>query len=150
VLALRVGGGFTLGRPAFRLSFAVGGFPDANLLDLVRTNVAVLRGYPDNAFTGRSFAQANLEYRVPLLTPQRGFRSLPVFIRHLHGTVFLDAAHAWSGAFRLRDAKTGAGVALGADTYLAHRLPLTVSVALARGFAAEGETRVYLRLGLAF
>jgi len=40
--------------------------------------------------------------------------------------------------------------ALGADLTLGHALPLTLSVGLARGFAARGETRAYFRAGLAF
>ena len=59
----------TLGEPGFTRSFAVGGYPDSSLFDLVRTNVALLRGYPDDAFAGRSFAQANVEYRFPLGEP---------------------------------------------------------------------------------
>ena len=149
-LALRAGGGFTTGQPGFSPSFAVGGFPDANVFDLVRTNLAVLRGYPDNAFTGRRFAQANAEYHIPLAGLQRGFRSLPVFVRHLHGTLFFDAAHAWSDQFRRADVKTAAGAGLGVDTYLSHRLPLTGVVFVARGFDRLGETKVYLRIGLAF
>jgi len=150
VLALRAGGGATVGSPGFVRSFAVGGFPDANLFDLVRTNVAVLRGYPDNAFTGRRFAVANAEYRFPLATPQRGVRSLPFFIRHVSGSVFADAAHAWNEGFELRDVKTSAGAALGLDWYLGHRVPLTTTVGVARGFADGGETRFYFRAGLAF
>lgn len=150
VLALQMAGGTTMGRPTFDRSYAVGGFPDADLFDLVRTNIAVLRGYSDNAFTGRSFASANLEYRFPLAFPERGWRWLPVFIRHLHGSVFLDAAHAWSGDFRPRDLKTSAGAALGADFVLAYGLRLTGTGGLARGFAERGETKAYFRLGLAF
>ncbi|MFI5006509.1 MAG: BamA/TamA family outer membrane protein [Solirubrobacterales bacterium] len=149
-LALRGGGGLTTGEPGFQRSFAVGGFPDSNLFDLVRTNLAILRGYPNNAFSGRSFAQANAEYRVPLSALQRGWRSLPVFIRHFHGTLFFDAANAWNGSFQMKDVKTGAGVGLGVDTYLSHRLPLTGMVWVARGFHELGDTRVYWRLGLAF
>jgi outer membrane translocation and assembly module TamA len=150
VLALRAGGGFTVGQPGFRRSFAVGGFPDTDLFDLVKTNVAVLRGYPDNAYSGRNFLGGNLEYRVPLAVLERGERSLPLFIRHLHATAFFDAAHAWSTTLRLRDVKAGAGVSLGADTFVGHRLPLTGVVSLAHGLTAGGVTRAYLRLGLAF
>jgi hypothetical protein len=46
--------------------------------------------------------------------------------------------------------KTAAGVALGVDTYLSHRLPLRGMVWVARGFDELGDTRVYWRLGLAF
>jgi outer membrane protein assembly factor BamA len=110
----------------------------------------VLRGYPDDAFLGRRFLDANVEYRFPLAHPQRGYRLLPVFVRHLHATLFADAGNAWSGAFRASDLKTSAGAALGADVVVGHALPLTFTAGLARGFAAQGETRAYFRAGLAF
>jgi Tol biopolymer transport system component len=150
VLALRAQGGTTLGEPDFEGSFAVGGYPDSGLFDLIRTNVAVLRGYPDDAFTGRRFLAANAEYRFPLISPQRGWRTLPVFLRHLRGTVFVDAAHAWSGGYRLEDLKAAAGISLGVDTALGYALPVTAEVTLAHGFSELGETRLYLRMGLAF
>jgi hypothetical protein len=150
VLALRAGGGTTWGEPRFERSFAVGGYPDASLFDIVRTNEAVLRGYPDNAFTGRRYAALNAEYRFPLLSPQRGYRSLPLFLRHLRGSVFFDAAGAWSGGFESDDLKTAAGASLGLDTAIGFALPLRAEVSVARGFDEEGDTRVYLRFGLAF
>ena len=149
-LALRLGGGTTVGQEAFRDSYAVGGFPDGSLLDIVGTNAAVLRGYEDDAFRGRRFATANAEYRFPLGHPQRGWRSFPVFLRHLHASVSYDAAAAWSGDFERDDLKTGAGIALGADLLLGHRLPVTVTAGLAHGFDTGGETRGYFRAGLSF
>jgi WD40 repeat protein len=150
VLALKLGGGTTWGEPGFSASYAVGGYPDASLFDIVRTNNAVLRGYPQNAFTGRRFATVNVEYRFPLFDPQRGWRSLPVFLRHFHGTAFVDAANAWSGAFHADDVKTAVGASIGVDTAIGYALPLTAEVSVAHGFDVRGETKVYLRLGLAF
>jgi Tol biopolymer transport system component len=150
VLAVRAQGGFTRGAPDFHRSFAVGGYPDASLFDIVRTNPAVLRGYPDNAFSGRAFVAANAEYRFPLASPQRGWRSLPLFLRHLRGTLFFDAAHSWTGEFRFADVRTSAGVSLGLDSAVAFAVPLTAEVTLARGFNLRGETKAYFRLGLAF
>ena len=150
-LALGAGGGLTHGgglRAA--RSFAVGGFPDGGLLDVLGTNHAVLRGYRDRQFRGSRFAHANVEYRVPLGHPQRGLGTAPVFVRHLHAAVFADAGHAWSDRFRWKDVKTAAGVALGADLVVAHGLPLTGTVGFAQGFAREGESRFYIRAGLAF
>jgi Tol biopolymer transport system component len=149
-LALRLGGGATFGQAAFQRSFAVGGFPEGGLFDVVRTNHSVLRGYVDDAFTGRRFVHGNVEYRIPLGHPQRGYRSFPVFLRHLHTAAFLDAAHAWSSGFRLADVKTGVGVALGADVNLGHGLPVTGTVGIARGLSDRGETRGYFRVGLSF
>ena len=150
VFAARTQGGFTLGEEGFQRTFAVGGFPDNNLFDVQRTNLAVLRGYPDDAFTGRNFFATNLEARFPLAFLQRGFRSLPLFVRRFHGTVFVDAAGAWTGPLRDDVVKTAVGVSLGADTYLGHRLPLTGMLGVARGLNDLGETSVYFRLGLAF
>jgi hypothetical protein len=149
-LALHFAAGVTVGRPDFERSFTVGGFPDGALFDVVGTNPAVLRGYPDDAFVGRRFVDANVEYRFPLGHPQRGYRLLPMFVRHLHGAVFADVGHAWSGTFAWGDLKPAAGAALGSDLVIGHALPLTFTVGLARGFAEMGETRAYFRAGLAF
>ncbi len=150
VLALHAAGGTTYGEETFERSYAVGGYPDANLLDIVRTNNAVLRGYPDNAFTGRRYAAFNAEYRFPLFSPQRGWRSFPLFLRHFRGTVFFDAAHAWTGEFRAEDVKTAAGASLGLESAIGFALPLSAELSVARGFDDQGDTKVYFRFGLAF
>jgi Tol biopolymer transport system component len=156
VLALMAAGGTTFGRPSFEQSFEVGGFPDGSLLDVVRTNNAVLRGYRDGAFSGRRFVSGSVEYRIPLWHPQRGVISLPFFVRSFHAAVFADAGHAWSGTFRWDDLKTSAGGALGADLVIGQALPVTVTAGVARGLTrssdprTDGDTRFYFRTGLAF
>ncbi|HWX24301.1 MAG TPA: BamA/TamA family outer membrane protein, partial [Vicinamibacteria bacterium] len=150
VLAVRLGGGATFGSPRFVQSFAVGGFPEGSLSDVIDTNFTVLRGYPDDAFFGRSFVHGNLEYRFPLLFPEHGFRSLPFFLRHLHGAVFADAASVWVGPFKASDVRTAVGAAVGFDMSLSQAFPLTATFGVARGLQTLGETRVYARLGLSF
>jgi len=150
VFAVRAGGGTTYGEAQFERSFAVGGYPDGSLFDIVRTNNAVLRGYPDNAFTGRRYAVFNAEYRFPLFDPQRGWRSFPLFLRHFSGSVFFDAANAWSGEFQAGDVKTAAGASIALDSGIGFALPLTAQVTLAHGFDEQGDTKVYFRFGLAF
>jgi hypothetical protein len=150
VLALRGGGGTTFGAETFERSFAVGGYPDGSIFDIVRTNNAVLRGYPENAFTGRRYAVFNAEYRFPLLDPQRGWRSFPLFLRHFSASVFFDAANAWTEEFRAADVKTAAGGSIALDSAIGFALPLTAEVTLAHGFDEQGDTKVYFRFGLAF
>ena len=75
VLALMAAGGTTFGRPSFEQSFEVGGFPDGSLLDVVRTNNAVLRGHGDGAFSGRRFVSGSVEYRISHAT--RPLRTVP-------------------------------------------------------------------------
>ena len=149
-LALRVGAGTTFGEPSFVRSFAVGGFPDGTLFDVVQTNHSVLRGYAQDAFRGRRFAHVNAEYRVPIGHPQRGYRTLPVFLRHLHAAVFADAAQAWSGSLHLDEVKVGAGAALGMDLGAGPGLAFTLTAGLAHGFSDSRSVRTYFRTGLAF
>jgi hypothetical protein len=150
VLALRAGGGTTYGEKRFERSFAVGGYPDGSLFDIVRTNNAVLRGYPENAFTGRRYAVVNAEYRFPLFDPQRGWSSFPLFLRHFSASVFFDAANAWSGDFKAGEVKRAAGGSIALDSAIGYALPLTAEVTLAHGFDEQGDTKVYFRFGLAF
>jgi outer membrane protein assembly factor BamA len=149
-LALRLGAGTTFGERSFERSFAVGGFPDGTLFDVVQTNHSVLRGYAQDAFRGRRFAHANAEYRLPLGHPQRGFRTLPLFLRHLHAAVFADAAHAWSGALDLGEARVGAGAAVGMDLAVGPGLAFTLTAGVAHGFSDTRSARPYFRTGLAF
>ena len=58
--------------------------------------------------------------------------------------------HAWTGAFEAGDVKTAAGASLGLDSALGFALPLRAELALAHGFQDQGDTRVYLKFGLAF
>jgi outer membrane protein assembly factor BamA len=149
-LALRVGAGTTFGQPSFERSYAVGGFPDGSLFDVVQTNHSVLRGYEQDAFRGRRFAHANAEYRIPLGHPQRGWRTLPFFLRHVHAAVFADAANAWSGSFQLDRVKVGAGAALGVDFSAGPSLAFTLTAGLAHGFSDSESVRTYFRTGLSF
>jgi len=149
-LALRVGAGTTFGRPSFQRSFAVGGFPDGSLLDIVQTNQSVLRGYAQDAFRGRHFAHANAEYRLPLLHPQRGWSTVPVFVRHVHAAVFADAANAWTGELDLGEVKVGVGAAVGADMNVFHAVALTFTAGVAHGFSDGEGARSYFRSGLSF
>ncbi len=150
MLALRAGGGTAFGRRFASIAYSVGGFPDGDLFDLALTNPAVLRGYPEGVAAGRHAAWANAELRLPLAHPQGGWRTAPLFLRHLHGSLFADAAHAWNATLRLGDVRASAGAALGADTVVGHGLPLTGLVGVAHGFGRQGETRGFFRLGLAF
>jgi Tol biopolymer transport system component len=149
-LALRLGGGTTFGEPDFRGSYAVGGFPEGSLLDVVQTNHSVLRGYAQDAFRGRNFAHANAEYRFPLAHPQRGYKTVPVFLRHLHAAVFADAAAAWSGTLDGDDVKVGVGAAVGADLNVFYGLGITFTAGLAHGFSDVESVRTYFRSGLSF
>jgi hypothetical protein len=114
--------------------------------------IGLLRGVSDDDVTGRHAAVVNVDYRVPLKRIDRGWGSIPVFARVVHGAVFVDVAHAWDSrlnSFRASDATVSVGGEVSLDAVIGFRLPVTLTAGSAwvsqdRGFVTFG------RIGRAF
>ena len=155
VIVSRVGGGATFGARAPSSAFAVGGLSSPAFLDPAGDEPAVLRGYktPDGSEVsryGRRLAFANVDWRIPLGHPQRGFRALPFFLRHLHLTASVDAAVIGARTLNLDRARVGASIGIGADLFLAHRIPVTLQGGLGRGLTRDGVTTPWFSIGFPF
>ncbi|HXW04901.1 MAG TPA: hypothetical protein VD833_06705 [Vicinamibacterales bacterium] len=114
--------------------------------------VGLLRGVDEDDVTGSHAAVLNLDYRLPLARIDRGAGTWPIFVRALHGALFADVGHAWSGRFVLDDVRFSTGAELSVDAVVGFVLPLTLTTGVAwrettagdRGLAAFG------RIGRAF
>ena len=104
------------GRPSCA-SFEVGGFPDGSLLDVVRTNHAVLRGYRGRSLhAAAGSCRGSLEYRLPLgPSAARASRSLPAVRPPSPRGRVRGRGERVERRLHLGDLKTAAGAALGAD-----------------------------------
>ena len=82
-------------------NYFVGGYnlEGVTILDTLTTGVFngafVLRGYPPGAYAGRQYVLQSFEYRLPILKPDRGLFTLPIYLQRIDGNVFLD----YGGAF---------------------------------------------------
>ena len=155
VVAMRFGGGASIGDPTVGRTFLLGGPSAANgVNDLGAGAFALLRGFAENTFAGSHVALANVEYRWPIARPQRGYGTWPLFLHTIHGAVFADAGHAWTRSFQRRAIKSSAGAQLSADLIAGFFAPFTVSVGAAwgRDGSASVSDRVtaYFRVGKAF
>jgi len=157
VLAFHLGGGVGTTDRGERALFSLGGFPDfnpASLLDLLRGGGVgggiALRGYKPDARVGSQFEMANVEYRFPVLQPQRGLSTFPLFVQQLWASVFADAGHAAFGRFDWENVAVGAGAEVFADLVVGFVVPLTVRAGYAHGFMDGGEDQFYALLGNAF
>lgn len=109
VLALRAAGGVSAGDQlrygAFRLGGNYGESGYYNLPDEWKS----LRGYGVATVSGNGYYLGSAEYRMPLRRLDWGPGTLPLFLRTLHGAVFLDVGDAFdevtelSSATALRD-----------------------------------------------
>jgi len=177
VLALHGSLGGSSGRLAGREPFGLGGVSTADLLGLVQglagggfpVQADQLRGYPAGAFSGPTLVSTSAELRFPLFSTLRGYSTWPLFLRRLHGAVFVDAgavfgARDGSMGRRLGSAdllRFGAGGELRLEVVLGYYLRTDLRLGVARGLgpllAASprpadplATTQVYLGLGESF
>jgi hypothetical protein len=100
-LAIRVAGGVAGGDYPRSGYYFVGGYDleTYSVIDTVTTGVYdaafVLRGYAPRSVGGRAYVLQNLEYRFPIVKPDRGLSTLPLYLRRIDGNVFVD----YGGAF---------------------------------------------------
>jgi len=177
VLALHGSLGGSSGQLAGRQPFSLGGVATADLLGLVQglagggfpSQADQLRGYPTGAFSGPTLVSTSAELRFPLFSTLRGYSTWPLFLRRLHGALFVDAGAVFGardGAMgrRLGSAdllRFGAGGELRLEVVLAYYLRTDLRLGVARGLgpllAASprpadplATTQVYLGLGESF
>jgi hypothetical protein len=124
--------------------YYVGGMVDVPVSDTIQKSVFqggfVLRGYPAGAYAGRQYHQGTLEYRFPILYPERGVSTLPIFLGRVSGAAFVD----YGGAFDDLDVEkwrqqfhTGLGGELLIDATVGYFLPLTARLGFAKGLSQE-------------
>ena len=151
VLALRLGGGVSIGNLSRRGVYRVGGFPEQDVLRTLfgmdRPGGVYLRGYAPGVVYGNQFHLFNLEYRMPLLNIEKGFGSLPVYFTHVHAAAFVDVGDAFFGALEPEKLKVGVGAELIIEMILGYALPTTFRVGYARGLMEEGGNEFHFRIG---
>ena len=153
VIAARLSGATAWGDDRVRREFTdAGDGPQPGAIDFDADAIGLVRGFDDDR-RGAHAAVANLDYRVPLRRIQRGLGTWPVFVRSVHGAVFADAGHAWSGEFRGRDVRLSVGGELSADTVLGYGLPVTLTAGAAWRYDGTTDRQsgaLFARVGRAF
>jgi hypothetical protein len=132
VLALRVAGASAWGDERVRRLFGAGGSgPQGGGFAFGLDAIGLLRGFDETDLVGGRAAVANVDYRVPLLSVQRGVGTWPIFLRTVHAAAFLDVGTAWDARFRTGDLRRSVGLELSFDTVVGYALPLTFTAGAA-------------------
>ena len=111
-----------------------------------------LRGYKEGLpeLKGSHMALAEIEWRFPISTIERGFMAPPIGINKLYGKIFYSAGDAWYDDSESADYFESAGIEINADMVFGYFIPLNVKLGYANGFDDLGEEEVYLQFGLSF
>jgi outer membrane protein assembly factor BamA len=154
VLAGRAAFAGAWGDRSVRRIFAAGSpGPSVAAFDFGRDTIGLLRGFQSDDVVGAQAAVVNVDLRFPLAYPQRGPGSWPIFVRSLHGALFVDAGNAWTGSFRRSDIRSSVGAELSTDIVLGHYLPLTLvggGAWIRDPVSGRSEAAVFGRVGRAF
>lgn len=132
---------------------AAGSGPQVGGFDLGIDAVGLLRGFDQDDLSGRSVAVANVDYRFPIAWPQRGYGTLPVFLRSLHGALFVDAARVWDGRFESTDVRRSVGGEISFDVVFLGSFPATIATGAAWRHDPSGMREgaaLFMRVGRAF
>lgn len=173
VVAGRLAGGAALGTLGGRSPFRLGGLSMVEAGGAATTAFPFggpdqLRGYRAESLSGNAFVLGNVEARFPLARPELGRTTWPLFLRRLHGAVFLDAGDAFEleGGSEVRShpidwdtVRFGAGAELRLELFLAYYLPVELRWGVARGLGAllggptddpAATTQLYVTVGPSF
>jgi len=134
VLGLRATGGMTWGDRQVQGTFGLGGaLGEGAFAGSMSYNYFPLRGLPVSALSKTRAMLMSAEYRLPLVSPQRGIGTWPFYLKNLHASFFADYGNAWNAgendesSFKsfFSDFMLGVGTELRGDFILGHGLPLT-------------------------
>ena len=158
----------TSGRPVFAGSVRIaeqrgpaagrltaGGVGSTALLDASGSDFEV-RGYPAGFVAASALWSVRAEMRLPLVRVSRGIGALPVYLRGLSGSWFIDTAAAASRADRLGAPQlVSTGAELSTDLTLFSFAPVRVRTGIgvplkSLGPVSAGEARFYVTVGTAF
>jgi dipeptidyl aminopeptidase/acylaminoacyl peptidase len=153
VLAARLASAHSWGDEMVRRQFTDGGSgPQTGGFAFSDDAIGLVRGF-DEQSRGWHAVVANLDYRLPLVRIERGWGTLPAFVRAVHGAVFADAGHTWSESFGMREARVSFGIELSADTVLGYSLPITFTAGAAwrhDGLSDRNSGAIFGRIDRAF
>jgi Tol biopolymer transport system component len=158
----------TSGRPVFAASarmaeqrgpaagrLTAGGVGTTSIFDAGDSSFEV-RGYPAGFVTAYAFWGARAEMRLPIARVSRGLGALPVYLRRLSGSWFVDSV---GGADRIAQLGSPQLLSTGAElssdvaffSFFPVRIRTGVGVPLKRlGPVSRGDARVYVTAGTSF
>lgn len=153
VLALRVAGGFGRGETGRRVVFGLGQPPERSwfldALDGIAYGSTFLRGYPSGTARGDRYVLGTLAYRLPLFDVDRGFATLPAFLRRVKAAVFTDWGQARSEplGYMPDDFLRSVGAELITEAIIGWKQPFSLRTGYAWGLDGEGTGQMYFYLG---
>ncbi|MCP4679957.1 MAG: hypothetical protein GY854_31590 [Deltaproteobacteria bacterium] len=154
VVAFRLNGGIHVSDPPKQASFAVGGYGEQNIVDVIWNNTQAgmpyLRGYLPGAFQGDQFHSLKLEYRLPIWFTEVAYATLPVYLKRIQAGIFTDNSVISFDAINRDDWRSSLGAELVWVLAVGYYQPMSLRTGYAYGFMESGIHEVILVIGGGF
>jgi len=130
VIATKISGGMTWGDQFAQGTFTMGGSLGEGMFGGGGSLYYFpLRGLPVASLSRTRAMLFSVEYRLPLIRWQRGFGTLPLFIKDIHIAPFADYGNAWNantdmGNYFFDNFFLGTGLEIRGDFIIGHGLPV--------------------------
>ena len=92
---MKVGAGISVGDSQRYGTYRLGGSFGESGYNTLPSEWRALRGYSPAQRSGNSFYLESFEYRMPLVWLDRGFRTVPLFLRYVSASIYMDVGHAF-------------------------------------------------------
>jgi hypothetical protein len=124
-------------------SFSLGRYKSSTSESLIFNEQSLgLRGYPAGSHIGSYLATGTVDLSLPLFISDFGYSLLPVFVRSLYTTPFVDAGSVWSYDSD-PELNYSAGLELTSLITVAYRYDIRLFYGYAHGFTNLGEDQFY-------
>jgi Tol biopolymer transport system component len=166
VLSLALEGGVSRSEGRIARTFVVGGLPSQDVFGALTlltpgfVGGGFLRGFAPGTFFGDRFHLLNAEYRFPVVRIERGFATIPLYAKRLHGRLFVDYGTAYferapletflPAGVREGRMHTGFGAELLLDGVIGYFLTTTLRLGVAQGVGDLAIRDYYLLVGAPF
>lgn len=131
VLATKVHGGMVWGDPVVQGTFSLGGaMGDGIMGGGDSLYYFALRGLPIASLSKNRALVFTGEYRMPIVSPQRGLGTLPFYVQNIYIAPFADYGNAWNasqntGSYFFNNFFLGTGLEVRGDFVIGHGLPVS-------------------------
>lgn len=151
VVAFMLRGGYAHNAPYYLYPYNLGRYAKGKRRDIpVDEEAYSMRGFAKDMFYGNRLAVSIVEYRIPLFQKDIGYRMLPLMLRDIWLTPFIEYGNIWIDSTSLNEFKYSIGAELHIRTTAGYWADIEGFAGVVKGYGDYGEVQVYFGITSVF
>jgi len=151
VLAFMLRGGYAHNAPKHLYPYTIGRYEKGKRHSVPNDEDAYsMRGFTKDEYYGNRLAVAIVEYRIPLVQKDMGYKLVPLLFRDLWLTPFAEYGNIWVGETDIHDFNYSFGSELHLRITAGYHVDIEGFLGVVKGYGDYGETQVYFGVATVF